>query len=386
VIPVYNAKDTVKSVAMECRSRIPQVLVVDDGSTDTDVEALFSGSDIRVLRHEENRGKGAAIRSALRYVKERGGRFMITVDADGQHYPRDLEKFIPLLQDDDTAIVIGCRRFEGENIPRASSFGRKFSNFWLRVEAGISIDDCQSGFRAYPVEHLSQLKLSGSRFDLEAEILARAIWAGLSLRTVPIDVWYPEPRLRITRFRPVVDNLRLTRMHARLVGRRLLPLPHRRLLPSVEKPVDPAVLLHPIRMLKSLLKENATPGLLAMSAAVGTFLAALPLISLHTLVIIYVATRLRLNKVMAVSIQNLCMPPFVPMICIELGYRMRYGSWLTNFSTKTILGELHQRLFEWLLGSLVVAPLAAALVGGVVFLGARAMQGGSRRQRDRGPS
>jgi glycosyltransferase involved in cell wall biosynthesis len=362
------------------------VLVVDDGSTDTDVEALFSGSDIRVLRHEENRGKGAAIRSALRYVKERGGRFMVTVDADGQHYPRDLEKFIPLLQDDDTAIVIGCREFEGENIPRASSFGRKFSNFWLRVEAGVSMDDCQSGFRAYPVELLSQMKLNGSHFDLEAEVLAKAIWAGLSLRTVPIDVWYPEPRLRISRFRPFVDNLRLTWMHARLVGRRLLPLPHRKLLPSVEKHVDPALLLHPIRMLKSLLKENATPGLLAMSAAVGTFLAALPLISIHTLVIIYVATRLRLNKVMAVSIQNLCMPPFVPMVCIELGYRMRYGSWLTNFSTKTILGELHQRLFEWLLGSLVVAPVAAVLVGGAVFLGARAMQGGLRRQRDRAPS
>jgi uncharacterized protein (DUF2062 family) len=139
-------------------------------------------------------------------------------------------------------------------------------------------------------------------------------------------------------------------------------------------------------MLKALLKENATPGLLAASAAVGTFLAALPLISVHTLVIIYVATRLQLNKVMAVSIQNLCMPPFVPMVCIELGYRMRYGSWLTDFSSKTILGELHHRLFEWLLGSLVVAPVAAALVGGVVFLGARAIQTGVRRQRDRAPS
>jgi hypothetical protein len=87
-----------------------------------------------------------------------------------------------------------------------------------------------------------------------------------------------------------------------------------------------------------------------------------------------VATRLQLNKVMAVSVQNLCMPPFVPMICIELGYRMRYGRWLTEFTTTTIVAELYQRLFEWLLGSLVVAPLAAALVGGVVFVGARAMR------------
>jgi glycosyltransferase involved in cell wall biosynthesis len=262
VIPVRNNKDTVKAVAMECRFRIPHVLVVDDGSTDTDVGALLAGSDISVFRHEQSRGKGEAIRTALHYVKERGGRFMITIDADGQHYPRDLEKFIPLLQGDDTAIVIGSRRFEGVDVPRMSSFGRKLGNFWLWIEAGISIDDCQSGFRAYPVEHLSRMKLSGSHFDFEAEVLARAIWAGLSLKTVPVDVWYPEPRSRVSRFRPLVDNLRIGLMHARLVGRRLLPLPHRKLLPSGERSVDPRVLLHPIRMLKALLKENATPGLL----------------------------------------------------------------------------------------------------------------------------
>ena len=178
---------------------------------------------------------------------------------------------------------------------------------------------------------------------------------------------------------PFVDNLRLGCMHARLVGRRLLPFPHRKLVASAEAHLDPRALLHPIRMLKGLLKESATPGLLAVSAGVGTFLAALPLISVHTLVILYVATRLQLNKVMAVSIQNLCMPPFVPMICIEVGYRMRYGRWLTDFSPTVIFGELHHRLFEWLLGSLVVAPVAAVLVGGVVFLGAWAAADRSRK-------
>jgi uncharacterized protein (DUF2062 family) len=374
VIPVYNNMDTVKAVAMDCRSHIPHVVVVDDGSTDTDVEALFSDSDIAVLRHEKNRGKGRAILTGLRHVEDHGGGFMITIDADGQHCPRDIEKFIPLLQNDDTAIVIGCRKLEDENVPRMASFERELGKFWLWAEAGISVDDCQSGFRAYPVKYLSRMKLCGSHFDFEAEVLARASWAGLKLKTVEIDAGCPEPRPRLSKFRPVVDNFRLGCMHARLVGRRLLPLPHRKLVPSAEWRVDPRVLLHPITMLQGLLKENATPGLLAVSAAVGTFLAALPLIAIHTLVIVYVATRLQLNKVMAVSVQNLCMPPFVPMICIELGYRMRYGRWLTEFTQTTILAELHQRLLEWLLGSLVVAPLAAVLVGGVVFLGARAMQ------------
>jgi uncharacterized protein (DUF2062 family) len=353
---------------------------VDDGSTDADVGELLSNSGVTVLRHEKNRGKGKAILTALQYIKERGGRFMITLDADGQHYPRDLEKFIPLLQEDDTAIVIGCRQFDEASVPRKSRVGMEIGNFWLRTETGVSIEDCQSGFRAYPVEYLSRLKLSGSHFDFEAEVLARAVWAGLKLKSVPVDVWYPEPESRVSSFRPFVDNFRISCMHARLVGRRLLPFPHRRLIASDEERLDPRVLLHPIRMVRTLIEDNATPGLLGVSAAVGTFLATLPLISLHTVVIVYFATRLRLNRVMAVAVQNLCMPPFVPMICIELGYRMRYGEWLTEFSKQTVLAELHHRLYEWLLGSLVVAPIAAAAVGGVVFLAAGAIQSRVRRQ------
>jgi glycosyltransferase involved in cell wall biosynthesis len=365
---------------MECHSIIPQVVVVDDGSTDADVEELLSGSGIVVLRHEKNRGKGEAILTALRHVEAQGGRFMITIDGDGQHYPGDLEKFIPLLQEDETFILIGSRRFEAQSVPRKSRIGRDIGNSWLRIETGASIDDCQSGFRAYPVKYLSQLKLNGSFFDFEVEVLARAVWAGLTLRTIAIDVWYPEPRLRVSSFRPFVDNFRIACMHARLVGRRLLPFPHRKLVPSVEDRLDLRVLLHPIKMLRQLLSENAAPGLLGVSAAVGVFIATLPIFSLHTVVILYVATRLRLNRVMAVSIQNLCMPPFVPMICIELGYRMRYGHWLTEFSTKTVFAEAHHRLFEWLLGSLLLAPVGAVLVGGIVFLGARAIRSRAGRR------
>jgi glycosyltransferase involved in cell wall biosynthesis len=372
----------VKSVATECRSIIPQVVVVDDGSTDADVGELLSSSGIDVLRHEENRGKGEAILTALRHVEAEGGRFMITLDGDGQHQPRDLEKFIPLLREDDQAIVIGARGFDEGSVPRKSRLGREIGNFWLRIETGASVEDSQSGFRAYPVKYLSQLKLRGSRFDFEVEVLARAVWAGLRLRTVAVDVWYPEAHLRVSSFRPVVDNLRISCMHARLVGRRLLPFPHRKLVSSADDRLDLRMLLHPIKMLRSLLAENATPGLLGLSAGVGVFLGALPLISLHTVVIIYVTTRLRLNRIMAVSSQNLCMPPFMPMICIELGYWLRHGHWLTEFSTKTVVGELHHRLFEWLVGSLVVGPVAAALVGGVVFLAARLIQGRAGRRRN----
>lgn len=222
VVPVYNNGRTVKNIADECRSHINNVLVVDDGSTDADIPGMFAETDISVIRHEKNRGKGEAIMTAAEYIAAKGGLFMITIDADGQHYPEDLDKFIPLLSDDDSSIVIGCRNFNAENIPGSSRFGRKFANFWLRVETGISINDCQSGFRAYPVKHLLRLNLHGAHFDFESEVLARAVWAGLELKTVEVAVWYPEPRKRISAFRPVLDNIRISIMHARLVGRRII--------------------------------------------------------------------------------------------------------------------------------------------------------------------
>ena len=222
VVPVYNNGRTVKSIADECRLYINNILVVDDGSTDADIPGMFAETDISVIRHKKNRGKGEAIMSAAGYIAAKGGLFMITIDADGQHYPKDLDKFIPLLSDDVSSIVIGCRNFNVENIPGSSRFGRKFANFWLWVETGVSISDCQSGFRAYPVKHLLRLKLHGARFDFESEVLARAVWAGLELKTVEVDVWYPEPSKRVSAFRPVLDNIRISIMHAGLVGRRIL--------------------------------------------------------------------------------------------------------------------------------------------------------------------
>jgi uncharacterized protein (DUF2062 family) len=111
---------------------------------------------------------------------------------------------------------------------------------------------------------------------------------------------------------------------------------------------------------------------------VGVFLATLPLISLHTVAIVYFATRLSLNRVMAVAIQNLCMPPLVPFICVELGHFMRYGRWLGDMTWDTWGRQAPQRIWEWFMGSLVVAPLLASVIGLLVF-------GAASRLRARNP-
>lgn len=206
------------------------VLVVDDGCTDADMAELLHGLDVTILRHGSNRGKGAAILTASRHLEACGAEYMITIDADGQHLPEDIPLFLGQMEPDNPAIIIGCRDFNTENVPGSSRFGRSFANFWLKVETGVAVDDCQSGFRAYPVRYLNMLRFRGSHYDFEAEVLARAAWAGLQLKMVEIRVIYPRPEERVSSFKPFLDNLRLTGIHSLLVGRRMLPWPHRRLV------------------------------------------------------------------------------------------------------------------------------------------------------------
>lgn len=227
---MHNNAGTIRAVALGCREIVPQVLIVDDGSRDADLRALMADTGIPVIRHEVNRGKGEALLTAARAVSERGGTTMIAIDGDGQHYPRDLCAFLPVIAEDPDAIVIGERDMSGPNVPGSSRFGRKFSDFWLRLETGMPIRDTQSGFRAYPVRHILALACAGRKYDFEVEVLARAAWAGLPIRNVPIDVWYPPAAERISSFRPFMDNLWLTHRHVLLVTRRFLPLPHRKLV------------------------------------------------------------------------------------------------------------------------------------------------------------
>ncbi len=366
VIPVYNNQATVKSVALAAREQLPQVVVVDDGSTDADIAALFQDTGIVVLRHAVNQGKGQAILTGLRYVREQGAGWMITLDADGQHLPSDIPKLLPVMDANPTAIVIGARRMDAPNVPSSSRFGMRFSDFWLRLETGQAMRDTQSGFRAYPVELVSQLNCGASRYDFEVEILARAAWAGLTVQSVDVDVVYAEPGKRVSHFRPLHDNLRFTHRHGMLVMRRLLPWGHKQLVAPVGENIW-ALFWHPLRLLKMLMTEHATPAELGIAAGMGVFLGALPLMVLHTVAILYVATRFKLNRLMGVVTQNICMPPVVPFICIELGYYIRHGEWLRDMSMEVWLYDAPQRLWEWLLGSLIVGPVLAIIVGFLVY-------------------
>ena len=373
VIPVYNNGQTVEQVARGCRKHLEHVLVVDDGSTDADLPKVFAGSDIEVVHHDTNKGKGRALLTALTFVHERGGQWMITVDADGQHSPDDIPLFFPMLGSQADRIVIGARDFSGEHIPGGSRFGRKFSNFWIKLECGVKVSDSQSGFRAYPVGPLSQMKLKGNHYDFEVEVLAKAVWHGLLLVDVPISVHYPPPEERISHFDQWKDNVRLSGRHTLLVLRRLLPWPHKKLVKRDSNDWK-ELLLHPRKVLSMLLKENSSPAELGVAAGVGLLLATLPLIACHTIAILYVSTKLNLNRLLAINVQHFCAPPFVPAACIALGFYMRNGHWLGIEELNNFVADLQQHFLNWLLGSLVLAPVLAIVGGVIVYCIANSLQ------------
>jgi radical SAM superfamily enzyme YgiQ (UPF0313 family)/glycosyltransferase involved in cell wall biosynthesis len=366
VIPVYNHTQTLRNVLERTLKVHDKVLVVDDGSTDH-VSEVISEFNVRFIQHDKNKGKGAAIRTGAREAHRLGMTHIITIDADGQHDPADFRRFVPLLKEDPRAIIIGKRLFQRGQAPRSSIFGRSFSNFWMRLQTGQIIGDTQSGFRAYPLNVLNKLKLKENHYSFEVEALVKAAWAGVNLREVDISVHYPPPEKRISHFRKFMDNFRLGLLNARLTMRSALPVPHRKIVFDTQKR-DTITVIHPLRSLRTLLTENTSSWQLAAAGALGVFLGALPLIACHTIAIIFAASFFRLNKVVALCTSQLCMPPIVPALCIEMGYYMRHGHFLTDISLETIGYQALERLYEWFIGSLVLGPIMGILVASIILL------------------
>lgn len=364
VIPYYNHPATLRDVAERSLARCPDVLVVDDGS-ERRAEDLLEGLPVRVLRHVRNRGKGEAIRTAALWAEDHGFSHLVTLDADGQHHPEDLPLLFQAMREHPLALHVGKRDFEAAEVPGASVFGRSFSNFWLRVQTGKSLGDVQSGYRVYPLAVLQGLMLREKGFAFEVEVLVRAAWAGVELRDVDVSVTYPEGR--ISHFRLLRDNLRLSLLNTRLTMRSMLPW-HRKRLSRQADGTHKITALRPLRSLEQLLGEHASPRSLALSAGLGIFVGTLPLLFVQTITVLALAGYLRLNRMTALAVNQLCTPPFVPALCIEAGHYLRTGRFLTEFNLETLGRQAPQRLWEWLLGALVLAPVFSALIGGVVLL------------------
>lgn len=379
VIPVFNQPSRLREVVSRCLRECPRVLVVDDGS-EPPVASLLAELPVEVLRHEVNLGKAQAIRTAARCLGGRGVTHMITLDADGQHDPEDLPRMIEAIRDHPESLIVGVRDFEGENVPAGSRFGRAFGNFWVRLQTGTRVHDIQSGFRAYPVALIEHLPCWSGRYAFEVEVVVRALWGGVQVHEVSVRVHYAKAEHRNSHFHKFSDNLRLTALNTHLTVRSVIPWPHRRFAGAHKE--ESVTIWHPLRSIRMLLMERATPWGLACAVALGVFLGAVPLIACHTIAILVAAAILRLNRIAAVAASQLCMPPVVPALCIEAGHYLRFGRFLTLEGIESLrsasfleLGYMGvECLWDWCLGSLLVGTVLALLFGLATYVAARALR------------
>ena len=213
LIPTYNNAMTVCDVVRRSIALRMDVLVVNDGSTDntlTLLEECRQSLSFEILSYEQNRGKGGALKAGFQWAKVKGYTHVITIDSDGQHYPEDAPKLIEVSEQYPEALIVGSRRFDDQNMAGSSVFANKFSNFWFTVQTLRSIPDTQTGYRIYPLAGLGGLRVLTARYEAELELLVFSAWRGTPIIPVPVRVYYPDPKERVTHFRPGKDFLRIT--------------------------------------------------------------------------------------------------------------------------------------------------------------------------------
>lgn len=210
IIPTYNNAQTLKSVIEDVLQYVSDVIVVNDGATDSTNDILGEIGNVVIIDYLPNRGKGFAIRKGFKQALKMGFRYAITLDSDGQHKGNDIPLFLDKIQQIPDSLIVGSRLLRQQNMPNGNTFANNFSNFWFRLQTGVNMPDTQSGFRLYPLNRISKISFITNRYEAELEILVRSAWRGIYLCDVPISVYYPPPEKRISHFRPYRDFMRIS--------------------------------------------------------------------------------------------------------------------------------------------------------------------------------
>lgn len=212
VIPVFNPEPGLTALAASLLELYSTVVVVDDGSRENTggFDALPEG--VSIVRHEVNRGKGRAIKTAIAWLKENCPQVEVAVfvDGDGQHRPEDVERVVDRSLETRSA-VLGVRNFLKAGIPFRSRFGNVVTAFLVRLMYRIPIYDTQTGLRAIPARLFDMmLATDGERFEYEMRLFGKLAEAHEPLEQVPIETIYIASN-RASHFRPVRDTVRIYR-------------------------------------------------------------------------------------------------------------------------------------------------------------------------------
>ncbi|WP_057937564.1 DUF2062 domain-containing protein [Algoriphagus resistens] len=363
IIPTYNNEATLREVISGVLPICPDLLVVNDGSTDNTESILNAFPELDSISYENNQGKGYALRKGFEHAFGQGFEYAITLDSDGQHEPENIQDLLDQIQllETDT-ILMGSRNMTQENIPRKSSFGNNFSNFWFWVETGIRLSDTQTGFRAYPLVAVAQKRWFTKKFEFEIEVIVRLAWDDIPIKEVPVQVNYPEDR--VSHFRPLTDFSRISVLNSVLFVLALVYYAPKRLIFSKGE----RNIFTQIR--REFQRHQDDPVHMAGAVGLGLFFGVFPIWGFQMIAAFFVASLLKLNRVIVLTFSNISLPPLIPVIILSSYF---FGSFFVSekvlipdfskITTETIYLQLHQ----YLVGAIILSCVLGFLGFSITF-------------------
>jgi glycosyltransferase involved in cell wall biosynthesis len=363
IVPTYNNDKTLKRVLDSILEYTDQVIIVNDGSTDETSAILKAYSNLIQIHHSKNSGKGIALRNGFKKAIDLGYEYAITIDSDGQHFSSDIPKFLNEITLNDTILLIGSRNMAQDGVPKKSSFGNKFSNFWFWFETGIKLEDTQSGYRLYPLNMIPK-KYFTNKFEFEIEIIVRSAWKGVTVKNIPIQVLY-DPLERVSHFRPFKDFTRISILNTVLVIIAIFYIKPRNLLFSLKKKGVKKFIL------ENILHSQDSPLKKSLSVALGVFIGICPFWGFQTLLVIGLSVFFKLNKAISFAASNISIPPLIPFVIygsLKIGSFFIENNNPIQLNKSITFDDVQNNILQYLVGSFVLASLAAIVFGLVSYL------------------
>jgi glycosyltransferase involved in cell wall biosynthesis len=209
VIPAFNASSTIGELLSRTVMQVPRdaIVVVDDGSDDS-TAGIASQFHVRIERHNENRGKGAALKTGFNRCMTLPCDAVITMDADLQHAPESIPAFIRQYSLRHRDIIIGSRLHNMSGMPLHRRASNILTTFLVRARTGVNVRDSQSGFRLIARRVLEEIALETNGYEAETELLIKSSIKGFSFDTIPIDTIYAGEKSHMTHLRTTVNFIK----------------------------------------------------------------------------------------------------------------------------------------------------------------------------------
>ncbi len=205
IIPAYNERFSLAGVLEEVKEKGLSVLVVDDGSVDNTYEVAEKKADF-VIRNDRNFGKGVSLNKGIsRLLENNDFDYVITMDADGQHSPLDLDKFLKEAEAG-VPFAIGNRMVNPKGMPFLRVMTNTLMSWFISKTVGQKIPDTQCGFRLIKKEVLEKIIITTKKYEIESEIIIKAARLGVPIKSIPIrSVYFKNQESNI---RPLRDTIR----------------------------------------------------------------------------------------------------------------------------------------------------------------------------------